>query len=207
MNRSARAILLAAVILAAFALTATGLVSWVEQKTARRIADNEHHYLLQQLKTIVPAREFDNDLVNDTLSIPANALLGNTQPSMAYVARRNGQISAVIFNVVAPSGYSGPIYLLVGVKRNGELAGVRTVKHKETPGLGDAIEEQKSDWILGFAGKTLDNVGWNVKKDGGDFDQFTGATITPRAVVKAVHNTLRYFHANQARLLGEQSSL
>jgi electron transport complex protein RnfG len=106
---------------------------------------------------------------------------------------------AAIFNSVAPDGYNGKIHLLVGVYIDGRLAGVRVVKHAETPGLGDAVEIRKSPWIDDFAGKSLTNPiqeRWRVKRDGGDFDQFTGATITPRAVVAAVRNTLLYYQQN-----------
>jgi electron transport complex protein RnfG len=106
---------------------------------------------------------------------------------------------AAIFNSIAPNGYSGKIHLLVGVFADGSVAGVRAVKHSETPGLGDAIETQKSDWIFSFNDRSLSSPvpsNWLVKKDGGDFDQFTGATITPRAIVLAVKNTLLYYQQN-----------
>ena len=110
---------------------------------------------------------------------------------------------------IAPNGYNGPIHLLVGIKADGTLAGVRVVKHRETPGLGDVVEISRSDWILGFNDRSLskpDEKGWKVKRDGGIFDQFTGATITPRAVVKAVHNALLYFEKNQVILFSMQHS-
>lgn len=109
--------------------------------------------------------------------------LGTDQPVTVYRARKSGQPVALFATPVAPDGYSGPIQLLVGVYADGTLAGVRVLAHKETPGLGDAIDEKRAPWIFGFAGKSLSNPGldgWRVKKDGGSFDQFTGATITPR---------------------------
>jgi electron transport complex protein RnfG len=115
-----------------------------------------------------------------------------------------GQFSAVVFEVVAPDGYSGKIKLLVAIRANGEVIGVRVVSHKETPGLGDYIEIAKSPWIKLFEGTTLDKDGdskWRVKKDGGQFDYVTGATITPRAVVKAVYRSLLYFNENRTELL------
>ena len=99
---------------------------------------------------------------------------------------------------------AGRIELLVGIDRNGVLAGVRAITHKETPGLGDKINTNVSDWIFGFAGKSLNNPdasGWKVKKDGGEFDQFTGASVTPRAVVAAVYRALQYFQENRHLLL------
>ncbi|MHA5866058.1 electron transport complex subunit RsxG, partial [Pseudomonas aeruginosa] len=130
-------------------------------------------------------------------------------PRPAYVARLHGQASAVILQASAPDGYSGAIQLLVGVTAQGRLLGVRVVAHKETPGLGDRIELAKSPWVHGFDGKSLGDpadAGWAVKKDGGTFDQFAGATVTPRAVVRAVHKALRYFDANRERLLAPEEA-
>ena len=132
--------------------------------------------------------------------MPAKPLIhGDFLISTAYRARLQGEPVAVIFNSVAPDGYNGKIHLLVGVNIDASLAGVRVVKHAETPGLGDAIEIRKSPWIRGFDGKSLNNpdqAGWRVKRDGGEFDQLTGATITPRAIVAAVRNTLLYYQQN-----------
>jgi electron transport complex protein RnfG len=116
---------------------------------------------------------------------------------------------ALVIAAVAPDGYSGSIRLLVGINRDGSLAGVRTLAHRETPGLGDRIEAQRDDWILGFAGKSLDRPAlqaWRVKRDGGVFDQFTGATITPRAVVRAVKNSLIYYRDNREALFAVQGT-
>ncbi|HCE41269.1 MAG TPA: electron transport complex subunit RsxG, partial [Alcanivorax sp.] len=116
-------------------------------------------------------------------------------------ARRDGAPGGAVLEATAPDGYGGAINLIVGVDMDGRVLGVRAVPpHNETPGLGDKIERRKSDWILSFNGKSLDNPapdGWAVKKDGGRFDSFTGATITPRAVVTAVHRALRYFNAHR----------
>ncbi|MCH7882746.1 MAG: RnfABCDGE type electron transport complex subunit G, partial [Proteobacteria bacterium] len=127
----------------------------------------------------------------------------NEEESLVYLARVLEEPVAVIFNTIAPNGYSGRIHLLVGIYFDGSLAGVRAVKHAETPGLGDAIELQKSDWMHSFEKRSLDRPGsklWKVKRDGGVFDQFTGATITPRAVVEAVKNTLLYYQKNAKNL-------
>jgi electron transport complex protein RnfG len=130
------------------------------------------------------------------------------KPEIAYRARLNQQAVAVIFPVIAPNGYSGKIKLLVAINPQGSLLGVRVLSHKETAGLGDAIEKNKSDWIDSFNHRSLINTperAWQVKRDGGDFDQFTGATITPRAVVKAVHNSLLYYQQHKHLLFSRLS--
>jgi electron transport complex protein RnfG len=194
-----RQILLSGVFLWLFAVAGTTLVALTEYSTSEAIAENERLVLLRNLYALLPRDRLDNDIATDTLELPAATLLGTDENSTAYRARLGGEPVAAIFNSVAPDGYNGKIHLLVGVYIDGSLAGVRVVKHAETPGLGDAIEIRKSPWIDGFAGKSLTNPsqdGWRVKRDGGDFDQFTGATITPRAVVTAVRNTLLYYRQN-----------
>ena len=139
------------------------------------------------------------------MQLESDERLGQEEAFTVYLAKKNNVVSALIFPVTATDGYSGIIKLLVGINIDGTLAGVRVVSHKETPGLGDAIEIQRSDWILSFNNKSLDNPtgkGWAVKRDGGVFDQFTGATITPRAVVKAVHLSLIYFDRHKKDLIG-----
>ena len=183
-----------------FSVVGVAMVAYTQLETETRIAENERQVLLRNLYTLIPAVELDNDIANDTLEVTASTLLGTDQPSLVYRARKQGQPVAVIFNSIAPGGYNGDIHLLVGVYEDGRVAGVRAVKHSETPGLGDAIETQKSDWILGFDNRSHDNPPrdqWKVRRDGGEFDQITGATITPRAIVKAVSDTLDYFSANR----------
>lgn len=194
-----RQILLSGVFLALFAVVGTTLVALTEYSTSAAIAENERQVLLRNLYALLPRDRLDNDIAADTLQLPASALLGTDDASTVYRARLGGEPVAAIFNSVAPEGYNGKIHLLVGVYIDGRLAGVRVVKHAETPGLGDAVEIRKSPWINDFAGKSLANPTperWRVKRDGGDFDQFTGATITPRAVVAAVRNTLLYYQQN-----------
>ncbi|MCG6937549.1 MAG: electron transport complex subunit RsxG [Gammaproteobacteria bacterium] len=196
-------ILITASLLMLFAVLGAALVGLTFEQTKDDIKHNEEITLLNKLNNIVPAELYDNDLLLDTITLEPNALLGTTDPSLAYRARKNNADVAVVFSSIAPNGYSGSIYLLVGIYANGNIAGVRVVKHKETPGLGDKVSLSRSNWILGFNGKSLgnpDDKGWKVKRDGGVFDQFTGATITPRAVVKAVHNALIYFDQNQNKL-------
>jgi electron transport complex protein RnfG len=202
-----RNMIISALLLGIFAVLGTAVVSFTYDVTAETIADNEKAYLLQNLHVIISPDEHDNDIYTDTIQVTDPQLLGTPKPITVYRARRGGQPVAVVLTPDAPNGYGGAIQLLVGIYADGTLAGVRVLKHQETPGLGDRIEADRSDWILGFAGKSLDDpgpAGWAVKKDGGRFDQFTGATITPRAVVGAVHNALLYFQAHREQLFARQ---
>jgi len=186
---------LAGILLALFATAGTALVAVTNNLTADKIAANEREALLQSLTALVPAETIDNDIVTDTRVVSDKQLLGGDQ-TLVYLGRKQGKPVAAVFTSMVPNGYSGPIKLLVAVKVDGTLGGVRVVSHKETPGLGDKVEENRSDWIFSFNGKSLTNPdlsGWKVKKDGGEFDQFTGATITPRAIVNGVKNTLLYY--------------
>jgi len=200
-------VVIAAVLLGMFAVVGTTLVSFTYENTKERILDNEHKALLKKLHKIIPADQIDNDIVNDTIRVSSPELLGAAQ-TIIYRGRKLNQPVAAVFSIVAPEGYSGSINMLVAIKSNGTLGGVRIVSHRETPGLGDKIEERKSDWILGFQGKSLSNPDksrWKVKRDGGDFDQFTGATITPRAVVDAVKRTLIYFQDNKEAVFKQET--
>ena len=201
MNSTLKTMLSAAAILGLFSLLGIGLVTWVHQHTEMRIAENQRQTLLHSLQNLIPAGSYDNDLLADAIQISAAELAA--QPVTVYRARRLGKPVAAVFSTVAPDGYSGDIRLLVAVKADGSLAGVRVISHKETPGLGDLIDENKSLWILGFDGLSLDNPPlkqWKVKRDGGVFDQFTGTTVTPRAVVRAVRSILSFFKSNQEKL-------
>ena len=196
---SSRQILLSGLFLGLFAVVGTSFVAVTEYNTRQAIAENERRVLLRNLHALLPADRLDNDIVSDTLLLPAATLLGTENESLVYRARLRDNSVAAVFNSIAPNGYSGKIHLLIGVYIDGSIAGVRALKHAETPGLGDALEIQKSRWILDFDGKSLDNPAatkWLVKRDGGVFDQFTGATISPRAVVLAVKNTLLYYRQN-----------
>ena len=196
---SRRQILISGAFLWLFAVAGTTLVAVTEYSTSSAIAENERQLLLRNLYALLPREKLDNDIATDTRRLAASPLLGTETETSVYRARLAGEPVAAVFNSIAPNGYSGRIHLLVGVYVDGSLAGVRVVKHAETPGLGDAVEIRKSPWIKSFDGKSLNNPktsGWAVKRDGGDFDQFTGATISPRAVVKAVHNTLLYYQQN-----------
>lgn len=186
-----------------FATIGAGLVGLTFDNTIDDIKHNEQLALLRNLNTILPASDYDNDLLTDTVDITPNTLLGTVSDSIAYRARKKNKPVAIVLSAIAPNGYNGPIHLLVGINYDGSLAGVRVVKHRETPGLGDAVEARRSDWILGFSNKSLKNPKpgqWKVKRDNGYFDQFTGATITPRAVVKAVKSALLYFEEHRDHL-------
>ena len=200
-----RNILVSALILGVFGFIGATLVAVTEFGTHERILENERQALLRQLYEIVPPEKVDNDLLEFPLTVSAPEDLGQ-EASTAYVGEKDGQLSAMVFEATLPDGYSGPIRILVGIDGNGVLLGTRVVAHKETPGLGDKIEKEKSEWILGFEGKSLTDPKlerWKVKKDGGDFDQFTGATVTPRAIVNGVKRVLLYFDVNRDALYKE----
>lgn len=198
-----RNMIISAILLAMFAAAGTFFVTYTFDNTIDRITENKRLALLKAFHVLIPPSAHDNDIFTDVISVQNKALLGSNKSINVYRARKNNKSVAVIINSVAPDGYSGNIELLVAINVNGTLAGVRVVHHKETPGLGDAIEENRSDWITKFKQRSLtnpDKKGWAVKRDGGEFDQFTGATITPRAIVKAVYNTLRYYKENRDSL-------
>lgn len=193
-------------LLAGFAAITAGLIALTFQVTAGRIADAERRAAQKALFEVVPEHRHDNDVLADTLVIPPAdaAALNMSEPTLIHVARKGGEPIAFIVPSSAPDGYSGAIKLLVGVNTDGSVAGVRVLRHNETPGLGDKIELAKHRWILSFDGKSLTNPqveNWAVKKDGGDFDQFAGATITPRAVVKQVRQVLQYVQDHRDELL------
>lgn len=198
-----RQIIITTIILLLFALSGTALVVYTFDNTRERISANERATLLRKLHQLIPQQQHDNVLLDDTLTIINTPLLGTLEPVTVYRARKAGQPVALVITPVAPDGYSGIIKLLVGINVDGTLNGVRVVTHRETPGLGDAIDEKRSDWIHLFDNRSLLDPPlerWAVRKDGGDFDQLTGATITPRAVVKAVRQTLLYYRDNQDAL-------
>ena len=195
-------------LLAAFALATAGTLALTNLWTKDRIATAERAAQQRALFEIVPLQTHDNDMLTDVIPVPLDALqaLNVRSGSVIHRARLNGEITALIVPAVAPDGYSGDIEMIVGVNRDGSLAGVRVLKHKETPGLGDKIDLKKHQWILSFNGKSLQLPlldGWKVKKDGGEFDQFAGATITPRAVVGKVKHVLEFVTANQQSLFAD----
>ena len=203
MKTLARSMGVAALILTGFAVVGTGLVAVTYTGTKDMIAETQRAALEASLNQLIPANQYDNRVVEDRIEVVAQEWLGTDRPVTVYRARKSGQPVALFATPTAPDGYSGPIQLLVGVYADGTVAGVRVLAHKETPGLGDGIDEKRSPWILAFAGKSLENPrpnDWRVKKDGGAFDQFTGATITPRAVVNAVKRAGLYAETLPAQI-------
>ncbi len=187
-----------------FAVIATIVLASTYYLTRDNIAKSIEAEKLKLIDQIVPKYLYDNAIVQDTLQIPADELLGTEDTSVAYVARLNGETSAVILQPVALDGYSGKIFMIVALRSNGEISGVRVVAHHETPGLGDYIERTKSPWIEVFNGLSfakLKQGDWKVRKDGGHFEHMAGATITPRAVIKAVSKTMQYFEQHREELL------
>ncbi len=198
-----RKMLLSSGMLAGFAIAGVAAVALVHEQTKAQILANERQALVDTLNEVIPASAHDNDLLDDRIFLQHEELLGSTKPLPAFRARQDGEAVAVLMEVIAPNGYNGNIRLLVGIHSNGELAAVRVLSHKETPGLGDVIEQGKSEWLEQFPGLSLDKPArenWQVKRDGGAFDQITGATITPRAVVEAVKNALIYFEQHKQEI-------
>ncbi len=181
-----------AVTLAMFAVITTGVTAVVNTVTKPTV---EHQTALQQknlLDQVVPTDLYDNHIQQECYLVTDFAALGNNKPHHLYLARQGDRPVAAALETTAPDGYSGAIQMLVGADFNGKVLGVRVVEHHETPGLGDKIELRISDWINSLSGKVIhgaDDKNFAVKKDGGEFDQFTGATITPRAVVNATKRT------------------
>ena len=199
-------------LLGAFALVTTALLALTAEFTKERIAKAERAAQQKALFEIVPRTRHNNDLLSDTIQVPESAWagLGLKSGGDIYVARHTDETIAVIIPATAPDGYSGDIRMIVGINADGSIAGVRIVDHKETPGLGDKIDLKKNQWILGFNGKSLNSPNttqWKVKKDGGDFDQFAGATITPRAVVNQVRRVLEFVDAHRDELFKKNDSV
>ncbi|MEF8793472.1 electron transport complex subunit RsxG [Thiohalorhabdus sp.] len=195
-------------ILALIAVVGAGLLAGTKQVTEPVIQANLRADRLKQLSELIPPERFDNELLRDTLEVTDAAYLGTSEAVTVYRARKDGEPVALAFRVIAPDGYNGRIELLVAIWSDGELAGVRAINHAETPGLGDQIETGKNDWITQFAGHSLDNPppeDWKVQKDGGTFDQITGATITSRAVVKAVRRALKFYELRDPEALFAES--
>ena len=194
-----------AILLGLFALATALVLSTTNQLTSARIAEVKHRAAQQALIDILPKQLHDNELVLETREIPPEfwSILGLTESGMAHIAKNGTGIVAAIIPSVSRLGYSGDIKMLVGIDMNGSITGVRVTDHAETPGLGDKIELRKSNWILSFNHRSLQNTDtrqWAVRKQGGDFDQFTGATITPRAVINQVLATLNYLEQDHERL-------
>ncbi|HJW02079.1 MAG TPA: electron transport complex subunit RsxG [Azospira sp.] len=197
-----------AVILFFFVIAFTAAMALIYALTKPGIEASAAEEKMRSIGEVLPTTLYDNDLLKDTLELPATPELGLDDGSTVYRARKDGQPSALVLEAVAPDGYAGKIRMLVAVAANGQMVGVRITQHKETPGLGDYIEPKKDKnkarpWITQFDTLSLATVAdgeWKVKKDGGRFDSVAGATVTPRAVVKAVHKALKYASDNRDRL-------
>lgn len=193
-------------ILAGLAAICTALVALTHAVTAPRIAANEQAYLERSLQPVLAGIEYDGQLSESTIVIPPPHELPGNDPVSVYRVYADASPVAALFVVNARGGFAGPIRLLIGVDSQGTVTGVRVLEHRETPGLGDLIDANKSDWILQFNGRSLGNpdlAAWSVKRDGGEFDQLTGATITPRAVVGAIRETLVYYDENSEIVFAE----
>lgn len=191
-----------------FAIVTAGVIAVTLLITRDKIDENIQRAAMKTLQEVMPEQYYTNDLQADSLKLSLDntqltdlSLLGPiAKDAKAYIARRDNQVSGIILPVVAPNGYTTKIDLVIGIDSTASILGARVIAHKETPGLGDKIDIKKSDWILTFNGKSLTVPAieaWAVKKDGGEFDQLTGATITPRAIVQAIKNALTFFEKNQ----------
>ncbi|GJM08000.1 MAG: electron transport complex subunit G [Lysobacteraceae bacterium] len=200
---NARSIAKSALLLGLFAAVGTALLAFVFDLTEERIIEQQRRAVLRAVNQVIPSELYDNDPFVDQIVLTDVPELGGNGPFRVFRGRSEGQPVAVAIEAIAPDGYSGDIAMMIGILTNGEISGVRVTSHRETPGLGDRIDRNKSDWISSFDGLSLANTNdseWAVKRDGGQFDQFTGATITPRAVVQAVHRALVWVNDNQDRL-------
>ncbi len=192
-----------ATLLALVAVIGVSALATIHAITEDRIKAQQRRVVLEQLHQVFPSGDYDNALHEDILDIHDPVFFRHDGVVRVYRARKQGLDVGLVMNLVAPDGYNGDIRLLVAIRKNGQLTGVRVISHRETPGLGDPIEHERSDWIERFDHRSLNNPsidGWAVKKDGGEFEQFTGATITPRAVVEAVQRALEYHSVNQEML-------
>ena len=195
---------LSGTVLALFAAITSVAIGWAYLSTEEQIDFEVRRAEARQLLEIFPPDTHDNEIVDDVFEVAAEtALLGIRERRQGYRVRQGDTVVGVILPATARDGYSGDIRALVGVRQDGSVAGVRVVAHRETPGLGDKVDLRKSDWILDFNERSLANPalnGWNVEKEGGVFDQFTGATVTPRAVILATRRALEYAILNAATL-------
>lgn len=170
------------------------------EKSNPIIVQNKIEFKTKLLNEVLDDLDYDNDLIGTYIRIKPNELLKNKTEKYAYLAKKNNILQAVLIESIAPDGYSGEINILTAIRSNGEIIGTRIIDHKETPGLGDYIDQKKSSWISNFDGMSLNNrtdPDWRVKKDQGTFDYKAGATITPRAVIKSVKNTLLFYKENR----------
>jgi electron transport complex protein RnfG len=205
--RGKRSWIVSAIALTVVIALLTVILAWLANATRERIAANRQSGVTAGLRALMPAGSYDNDLLTDSIAVTSPNMLGTSRPVMIYRARQQGRPVAAIARPIAPDGYRGAIELLVAIAYDGTLIGVQVLHHNETPGLGDAFESREADWLEAFSGLSLHKPPqqrWAVRKDGGDFDAFTGATITPRAIVKAIRRTLEFYRSNRDRIFAQQ---
>lgn len=191
----------ALLVLAAAAIASLGLLGWLSQQTRERIEHNERAWFEAQLNALIPAPLHDNDLLEDRIDLKLPNASQENETMSVYRARRGGEPVAAALHMRTPEGYGGPIELLIAVDYSGTLLGVRVLSHHETPGIGNAFELPGSTWLQKFMGHSLSNTrAWSLRKDGGEFDAFTSASITPRAIVKAVQLSLEFYQQNRERV-------
>ena len=209
MKRLTKASLRTSINLLFFTIIGTAILAYTFDLTFERITQSENTAKLKLINQVVPQSLYDNNLLNDTITLPASSQLGTDQATIAYRGRLNGKPNVIVLEATAPDGYSGKIKLIVAINFDGVISGVRVIEHKETPGLGDYIDIAKNKWINLFVDTShqrYQETDWQVKKDGGKFDYMAGATITPRAVIKAVDHALHYFEDNRDKLFAEPAS-
>jgi electron transport complex protein RnfG len=186
--------------LAAIAAVCTALVAATYRLTVDRIAANDKALLEQSLQPALGGLTFDGSVSESRIELrPPHELPGNDAAIIYRVFAEDNPVAA-LFAVTARDGFSGPIRILIGVEFDGRISGVRILQHRETPGLGDKIESARSDWVFQFDDRSIGDpvtAQWAIKNDGGDFDQLTGASVTPRAIIKAIRDTLLYFDAHR----------
>lgn len=193
-------------LLAAFAIVCTAVVATISQLTKPIIAQQEQVALLKTINQLIPESSYDNDIFASCFIVNDDDLLGKGRSQQVFVAKKGNTPVALMLETSTFKGYAGEIKLAVGIFADGSVAGVRAIRHTETPGLGDKIQTNKSDWIYSFNGKyyqQAQDARWEVTKNGGDIDAFTGATITPRAVTLAVKDALIYVAKNKQQLFNQ----
>src|SRR5215831_14901125 len=191
-------------------LIAASVVGAVAIVSRDRIDANQRAWFIARLDALVPQSLHDNDLYADRIEVVDPDLLGTAARLTIYRARKGGVPSAAILTAVAPEGYGGPIELLVAVDYQGAVLGVDILRHNETRGIGDGFLPYRSDWLHSLIGRSLENParpGWTIRKDGGEFDQFTGASITPRAILKAVRNALDYYSRHRDEIFDRKANV
>lgn len=203
-------VLKSGITLAVIAAICTGLVALTWQLTAARITANEQAWLERSLQPALAGLIFDNNVIESMMTLQPPHDLPGSGPAIVYRVYAKDEPVAALFVISARDGYSGPIRVLIGIDVAGAVTGVRIIEHRETPGLGDQVEANKSDWVLQFDGHSLRDPAlddWAIRRDGGEFDQLTGASVTPRAVIKAIKATLLYFDDNADAIFAAKADI